>query len=51
MPKENQTNTSVKVLPPTEGRSLWLAADLYTIKAAGEDTDEAFTLFELTAAP
>jgi mannose-6-phosphate isomerase-like protein (cupin superfamily) len=48
--KENHSNTSVKVLPPREGRSLWFAADLYTIKAAAEDTDGAFTLFELTAA-
>ena len=50
MSKENHSNTSVKVLPPREGRSLWFAADLYTIKAAAEDTDGAFTLFELTAA-
>ena len=51
-PKENEgKGQSVKVLPPTEGRSLWFAADLYTIKAAGEDTDGVFTLFELTAAP
>jgi mannose-6-phosphate isomerase-like protein (cupin superfamily) len=49
--KENEGNWSVKVLPPREGRSLWFAADLYTIKAVGEETDGAFTLFELTAAP
>ena len=52
MSKENEgKGQSVKVLPPREGRSLWFAADLYTIKAAGEDTDGTFTLFELTAAP
>jgi mannose-6-phosphate isomerase-like protein (cupin superfamily) len=49
--RENEDNPSVKVLPPREGRSLWFAADLYTIKAVGEDTNGAFTLFELTAAP
>jgi mannose-6-phosphate isomerase-like protein (cupin superfamily) len=51
MSAENGSNRSVKVLSGGEGRSLWFAADLYTAKAVSEDTDGAFTLFELTAAP
>lgn len=38
-------------LPPGEGKAFWLAADLHTFKAVGEDTGGAFTLVEITAAP
>jgi hypothetical protein len=38
MSKENEDNQMVTALAWREGRSLWLAADLYTAKAGSEDT-------------
>ena len=34
-----------------EGMALWFTTDLYVAKLVSEDTDGAFTLFEVTAAP
>ena len=48
---EGKANQSVVHLAPDEGKSLWLATDLYTFKAVGEETDGAFALSELTAQP
>lgn len=36
----------VRYVPPGEGRAVWGSGDTYTFKAVGEDTNEAFTLFE-----
>ncbi len=33
------------------GKAVWLATDLYTAKAVGDDTNGAFSLFEVTAPP
>lgn len=38
-------------LPPGEGRPIWFLTDLYAAKLVGADTDGAFSLFEVTAAP
>ncbi len=45
------TQSSAQHLSPGEGRALWFVTDLYITKMAGEDTNGAFTLFEVTAAP
>jgi len=42
---------SVERLSPGEGTPFWFVTDLYTAKLVSEDTDGAFTLFEVTAAP
>jgi mannose-6-phosphate isomerase-like protein (cupin superfamily) len=47
--KEGMTDQSATHVPADEGRSFWLFTDLYTFKAVGEDTAEAFALMELTA--
>ncbi len=39
------------ILRPGEGRSAWVAGDLYTVKAGGEDTGGAFTLIEVLVPP
>ena len=46
-----EDNYGVTSVPPGEGKSLWLATDLYTFKVVGEDTNGAFSLSELTAHP
>ncbi len=47
--QEAKTGQSATHLPADEGRSYWLFTDLYTFKAVGEETGEAFALAELTA--
>ena len=43
--------SSAEHLSAGEGRALWFLTDLYIIKRVSEDTDGAFTLTEVTAAP
>jgi quercetin dioxygenase-like cupin family protein len=38
-------------MPPDRGSSYWFGGDLYTIKAAGEDTGEVYALFEALIQP
>ena len=39
---------SVTHVPPGEGKSVWMVGtDLITFKAASEDTDGAFALFDM----
>jgi len=38
-------------LPDSEGHSMWLAGELYTAKARGEETGGAFALSEATTPP
>lgn len=38
-------------LPPGQGRSYYFGQDLYTFKAIGEETGEAYALCEVTVAP
>lgn len=38
-------------VPAGEGEKLWVLGDLYEFKAGGDDTGEAFALFETTATP
>ncbi len=45
------TGSSAQQLSPGEGRAWWFATDLYIAKRVSEDTDGAFTLWEVTAAP
>ena len=45
------TRSSAQQIPPGEGRAWWFLTDLYIAKRVSEDTDWAFTLFEVTAAP
>lgn len=49
--QERSTNQWATRLHPGEGRSFWLATDLHTFKAVGEDTGGAFALSLLTAQP
>ena len=42
---------SVERLSPGEGTPFWFVTDLYIQKLVSEDTDGAFTLVEVTAAP
>ncbi len=39
------------VAQPGEGTSYWFGEDLYTFKAIGEETGEAYALFEVVVAP
>jgi hypothetical protein len=47
--KEGMTDQSATHVPADEGRSFWLFTDLYTFKAVGEDTAEAFELVKFQA--
>jgi hypothetical protein len=47
--QEGMTDQSTTHVPAEEGRSFWLFTDLFTIKAAGEDTGEVFALAEQTS--
>lgn len=47
----DRANHGVTYVPPGGGKAFWLATDLYTFKAVGEDTDGAFSLSELTTHP
>ncbi len=49
--EENGATRSAQHLSPGEGMALWWVTDLYIAKRVSEDTDGAFTLFEVTAAP
>ncbi len=40
-----------KHVPPDEGRALWVAGELLTLKMVGEDTDGAFTILEEITPP
>jgi mannose-6-phosphate isomerase-like protein (cupin superfamily) len=44
-------NSAVHVLPPGEGKSVWLVGDLVTVKLQGEDTGGAYSLVEETSHP
>jgi quercetin dioxygenase-like cupin family protein len=48
---ENKADQGVGCVSPGEGSSFWLATDLHTFKAVGEETGGAFSLSELTAHP
>ena len=51
MSDQNGGTQSAQHLSAGEGRALWFATDLYIIKRASEDTNGAFTLYEVTGAP
>lgn len=51
MANESATSRAATQVPPGEGKAFWFLTDLYAAKLLGKDTDEAFTLLELTAAP
>jgi hypothetical protein len=47
-----KTDRSVTHVPPGEGKSVWMVGtDLITFKAASEDTNGAFALFDLVILP
>jgi quercetin dioxygenase-like cupin family protein len=47
-----KTRRSVTHVPPDEGKSVWMVGtDLITFKAASEDTDGAFALFDTVILP
>jgi mannose-6-phosphate isomerase-like protein (cupin superfamily) len=47
----SQPRAVANPVPPGEGTAYWFTTDLYIVKLQREDTDGAFTLVELTAAP
>jgi mannose-6-phosphate isomerase-like protein (cupin superfamily) len=47
--QERKTDRGATHVPPDGGKSFWLATDLHTFKAVGEDTGGAYALSELTA--
>ena len=51
MSEQKGGTQSAQHLSPGEGRALWFLTDLYIAKRVSEDTDGAFTLWEVTAAP
>jgi len=44
-------NQNDLLMQPGQGASYWFDRDLYTFKAVGEDTGEAYTLCEVVVAP
>jgi mannose-6-phosphate isomerase-like protein (cupin superfamily) len=46
-----ETKDRAKHLAPGEGKALWVAGDLGTLKVVGEDTDGAFALAEDVSLP
>jgi len=44
-------NQNELLMQPGKGPSYWFDRDLYTFKAVGEDTGEAYALFEVVVAP
>ncbi len=51
MSEQNQGTRSVEHLAPGEGRAFWFLTELYVAKRVSEDTDGAFTVFEVTSSP
>jgi quercetin dioxygenase-like cupin family protein len=51
MPRRRLFAMNTDLCRAGEGRSIWVAGDLYTIKAAGEDTSGAFALIEVRTFP
>lgn len=49
--KAVETKDRAKHVAPREGRSLWVAGDLVTLKLAGTDTEGAFVLGEEVSPP
>ena len=48
MAEQNGGTQGAQHLSPGEGRALWFFTDLYLAKRVSEDTDVAFTLWEVT---
>jgi quercetin dioxygenase-like cupin family protein len=46
-----ETKDQAKHLAPGEGKALWVAGGLVTLKVGGEDTDGAYSLFEVELQP
>ena len=46
-----ETEDRAKHVAPGEGKALWVAGDLVTLKVVGEDTDGAFVLGEEVSPP
>jgi len=46
-----ETRDRAKHLAPGEGKALWVAGDLVTFKVVGEDTNGAYSLFEVESNP
>jgi mannose-6-phosphate isomerase-like protein (cupin superfamily) len=46
-----ETRDRAKHLAPGEGKALWVAGGLITHKVGGEDTDGAYSLFEVEVQP
>lgn len=49
--KAMETKERAKHVDPGEGKALWVAGDLVTLKVVGEDTDGAFLLGEEASPP
>ncbi len=49
--ENGETQSSAQQLSPGEGQAWWFATDLYIAKRVSEDSDGAFTLWEVTSAP
>ncbi|MBD0358520.1 MAG: cupin domain-containing protein [Rubrobacter sp.] len=46
-----ETKDWAKHVAPGEGKALWVAGDLVTFKVVGEDTNGAYSLFEVESNP
>ncbi len=51
MSEQTSTSRPVTQVSPAEGTAWWFTTDLYITKLVSEDTDGAFTMFEITVAP
>jgi len=49
--KAMETKDRAKHVAPGEGRALWVAGNLVTFKVLGEDTNGAYSLFEVESNP
>lgn len=49
-PEDGETRAA-EHLAPGDGRAFWFLTELYVAKRVTEDTDGAFTVFEVTASP
>ncbi len=50
-PEDNAASRAVEHLSAGQGRAFWFLTELYVAKRVREDTDGAFSLFEVTSTP
>src|SRR5918998_6729911 len=48
---ETRQAGGVSHVPAGEGQSIWIVGDTHTLKAVGEDTNEAYMLLEVSVSP